>query len=175
MSSRRLTTALLLASLPLSACEEEPPLTACQEAANSELSLQLSSGQERFEHVPEGGHLPTYLGMQGGAHATVGVRVTGVNPGNLLNPLSAPSIQWDAWEGDKLVGSGFAQQQLVESDGAYELNGALMYVASSYARTSDEEVPVSETTQIVVIVADSCGTELVQEISVYLGNRLPEE
>ena len=179
MRSHRLTPALvlLLTSTALTGCDEEPiTLTACQEAAQQPASLQLSSGYDSFEWVEDGGYLPAYFGSQGGAHAYVGVRVSGIHPGNALNPLSAPVVQWDAWDGDELVGSGFTHDQLEENDGSYELHGAMMYVDTEYAWSSAEDEIPSETVQVVVSVEDTCGTVLEERLEVYLGNRYqPEE
>ncbi len=179
MRSRQVnrTLFLILAGTALTGCDEEPlSLTACQKAGQQPASLQLSSGYDAFEVVEDGGYLPAYFGSQGGAHAYVGVRVTGVNPGNVLDPLSAPVVQWDAWDGDDLVGSGFTHEQLEEKDGSYELHGAMMFVDSEYAWTSaDEEIP-AETVDVVVSIEDSCGTLLEERLQVYLGNRYqPEE
>jgi len=175
MSHRRLAAVLSLAvaSAPLVACDEEPvALTACQIAAQETPSLQLSSGEEHFEAVEDGGYLPAYYGMQGGAHAYVGVRVTGVNPGNALDPASAPVVRWDAYDGDEHVGSGFTHDQLDEFESAYEIHGAMMFVDTDYAMWggSDDPPPV-ETVELVVSVEDRCGTVLEETLSVYLGNR----
>ncbi len=175
MHARTRLVPLLCAALTLLGCDEEPvALTACQEAAQQTPSLQLSSGEEAFELVAEGGYLPAYFGMQGGAHAYVGVRVTGVHPGNALDPLTAPVIQFDAWDGDEHVGTGYSHTQLHESDGAFELYGAMMYVDTGFARSSSDDPPPHETVDVVVSVEDTCGTVIEEKLAVYLGNRWPE-
>jgi hypothetical protein len=179
MSRRRLAAVLTLglASTPLVGCDEHPvALTACQTAAQETPSIELSSGYDSFEAVEDGGYLPAYSGVQGGAHAYVGVRVSGVNPGNRLDPASAPLVLWDAWNGDEHVGSGFTHEQLEEFQSGHEINGAMMFVDTEYASWGGtDELPPAETVELVLTVEDVCGTVLEETLSVYLGNRYQPE
>lgn len=162
----RLSLIALTAAL-VTGCDEEP-LTTCAQAEAAGPSLESGTGVERFEPLADGDVLQASFGMQGGHHIYVGLRATGIDPGERHIPNSTPFVGWDAWAGDTLIGSGTLHQELTQEGDAYVVYGEMVILSYSKVEPYLDPETREADIRLVTSLSDSCGTNLTEELAVTL-------
>ncbi len=158
-------TALLLSATALIGCDEDEPET-CEELAQRDASLELGTGEDLYEALEDGDPIYAVHGPQGGSHAWVGARATGIDPGEGFGETNdGPQITWTLWYGDTYIGEGSSASRLLELDGAYQVEGQMLFLETwdlDLWEYGEEPVYELEVT-LVAELEDACGTVLTTE------------